>query len=82
MVIIPTSQEEIEKARKTPALIKNRLGVEVVIDLYTAKKLASNNEAEILDENFQEQKSEKTPSKTPSKTSEKTAEKTAEKTTK
>lgn len=75
MVIVPINQEEIEKARKTPALIRNRLGVEVVIDLYTAKKLASNNEAEILDENFAEKK-------TAAKTSEKTEEKTEEKTTK
>lgn len=65
MITVPTKQEEIEKARKTPALIKNRLGVEVVTDLYTAKKLASNNEAEILDENFSAKK-------TTAKTSEKT----------
>ncbi|RAL55460.1 hypothetical protein BLM37_04435 [Candidatus Gracilibacteria bacterium GN02-873] len=60
MIDIPTNQEEILKEQNMPALIRNRFGIEVVIDLYTAKRLASKNEVEIIDENFNENKTKKT----------------------
>lgn len=76
MIEIPTTQEEINKDKFTPALIKNRFGEEIVIDLYTAKRLAKNNECEIIDENFDftEENTETN--------AEKSAEKTTKKTTK
>lgn len=60
MIVIPTNEEEIKEQQKIPALIRNRFGIEMVIDLYTAKRLASKNEVEIIDENFDENKTEKT----------------------
>ncbi len=70
MIEIPTTQEEINKDKSTPALIKNRFGEEIVIDLYTAKRLAKNNECEIIDENFDftETNAEKPAEKTTKKT--------------
>lgn len=60
MIVIPTDEAEIKKQQQIPALIRNRFGIEMVIDLYTAKRLASKNEVEIIDENFDENKTEKT----------------------
>lgn len=60
MIDIPTNQEDILKEQNTPALIRNRFGIELVIDLYTAKRLASKNEVEIINENFDENKAKKT----------------------
>lgn len=60
MIVIPTDEVEIKKQQQIPALIRNRFGIEMVIDLYTAKRLASKNEVEIIDENFDENKTEKT----------------------
>ena len=69
MIEIPTTQEEINKDKSTPALIKNRFGEEIVIDLYTAKRLAKNNECEILDENFNfTEENAETNAKKPAKT--------------
>lgn len=69
MIVIPTDEAEIKKQQQIPALIRNRFGIEMVIDLYTAKRLASKNEVEIIDENFDENKTKKT-----AKTQEKTEE--------
>ena len=69
MINIPTNQEDILKEQNTPALIRNRFGIELVIDLYTAKRLASKNEVEIIEEHFDENKTKKT-----AKTQEKTEE--------
>lgn len=64
MIEIPNIQEEIDKQKKIPALVKNKFGAEIVIDLYTAKRLASNNECEIIAENFTTKKVDKTKEKT------------------
>lgn len=74
MIEIPTTQEEINKDKSTPALIKNRFDEEIVIDLYTAKRLAKNNECEILDEKFDFTEAEAI-TETETKTTKKTAEK-------
>ncbi len=76
MIVLPTTEEEIRKESKIPALIQNRFGAEMIVDLYTAKRLAVKNECEILDENF-----DFAIAKTETD-AEKTAEKTAKKTTK
>ncbi|MBB1554616.1 hypothetical protein HG442_004410 [Candidatus Gracilibacteria bacterium] len=66
MIVIPTDEAEIKKQQQIPALIRNRFGIEMVIDLYTAKRLASKNEVEIIEEHFDDNKAKK-----PAKTQEK-----------
>lgn len=69
MIVIPTNEEEIKEQQQIPALIRNRFGIEMILDLYTAKRLASKNEVEIIEEHFNENKTKKT-----AKTQEKTEE--------
>lgn len=76
MVEIPVQQADIDKAKNTPALVKNRFGAEIIIDLYTAKRLAKNNEVEIIEENYsvkniKKTKTEQVTPETPKKTADK-----------
>lgn len=81
MITIPTEQKQIDKEKNIAVLIKNRHGVEMVIDLYTAKRLAKNNECEILDENFStKQEKQKQPKETKTKQTTETPKGEAEKT--
>jgi|GEM_PF-2133542 hypothetical protein len=69
MIVLPTTEEEIRKESKIPALIQNRFGAEMIVDLYTAKRLAVKNECEILDENFNfTEENAETNAKKPAKT--------------
>lgn len=58
MIVISTIQEVIDKERQTPAKIRNRHGIEVITDLYTAKKMVVANEAELIDDNYTVQETE------------------------
>lgn len=46
---LPLTQEEIDKERSIIVFVRNRHGVETLLDLYTAKKLVKSGDVEIID---------------------------------